>query len=83
MTRCLPSTLTWCADAQHARTVSSAGHVITGTRGAAGKVWYNAWIGEPNKSPHLEAGYGPDGLARCKSACERHAESSSSEVAGQ
>ncbi len=57
---------------------SNLGHTITGVRNGAGKVLYNAWAGEPHKSKHLEQGYEADGLARCKSECERHANSNHS-----
>lgn len=63
-------TLTWTRDSAD-RICSSAGHVITGVRNAAGKVLYNGWSGEPHQSKHLEQGYEADGLARCKAAAER------------
>ncbi len=73
----LPSTLTWERHGPDGRwrIYSNLGHAITGVRNAAGSVLYNAWAGEPHFSRHLEQGFDAAGLARCKAACERHANS--------
>ncbi len=72
----LPSELDWLRvpDGRD-RIRCSAGYHITGALNENGKVFYNAWLGEPHKSRCIEAGFGPDGLARCKEACERHTSS--------
>lgn len=73
----LPSTLEWTnrGSQEKQRVYSNLGHAITGVRNSAGSVLYNAWAGEPHFSRHLEQGFDGAGLARCKAACERYANS--------
>jgi hypothetical protein len=60
---------------------SAQGYVITRTKNVRDVYFYNLWTPAALNGRVIEAGYGADGLARCKSAAERHWEAQAAEKA--